>query len=527
MTSTFPSLILSSMPQNLSNLTDDSCVFNEEFKFFLLPLSYTAVFILGLPLNITAMWIFITKMRPWSPTTVYMFNLALSDTFYVLSLPTLIYYYADRNNWPFGDIMCRIVRFIFYTNLYSSILFLTCISVHRYLGVCHPMRSLQRIKVKHARIACTGVWVSVTLCLVPNLIYVTISPRGNDTICHDTTVPEQFEAYVEYCTSIMSLLFGIPFLVITICYGLMARELNKPSAGGFHHSLPSYKRKSIRTIVCVLLVFFICFLPFHITRTMYYYARLMDADCQFLNVINVSYKITRPLASANSCIDPILYFLASDSYQRRLVRAVARVPSTRRRHVIEGHTASQLAEGSLAVISTVEAQSIGSLGNLRGYMEEEGKKGIREKTRGEEKTETYATERECGMMNADGKTRDNVEVLKNEEGDLMQRELKGIRGELGENGIEGNTNKRDIGIKDKRKGHGTGGEKKRHKRCRWSLCRHKDTADMSAVNQCEAEGSSTWNLLEPVRCSNRWQRVTSLREEDDGREHRLQSLPKV
>ncbi|KAM4697219.1 P2Y purinoceptor 4 [Rhinophrynus dorsalis] len=363
MTPYYSPFFLTTVPQNLVNQTDDSCVFNEEFKFLLLPISYGIVFMLGLPLNITAMWIFITKMRPWSPTTVYMFNLALSDTLYVLSLPTLVYYYADRNNWPFGEAFCKIVRFLFYANLYSSILFLTSISVHRYLGVCHPIRSLQRMKAKHARMVCAGVWLSVSICLIPNLIFVTISPRGNDTLCHDTTRPEEFDHYVEYSTSVMSLLFGIPCLVIACCYGLMARELRKPLVSGSQQTLPSYKKRSLRTIIVVLIVFVICFLPFHITRTMYYYSRHLDADCQLLNVINFTYKITRPLASANSCIDPVIYFLASDSYRRRLVRTVARISGDRRRHLAtcqSGPMAHGTGEG-LAVISLEETHSTGSL----------------------------------------------------------------------------------------------------------------------------------------------------------------------
>ncbi|KAM5146566.1 P2Y purinoceptor 4 [Mantella aurantiaca] len=343
------------------------CVFNEEFKYFLLPVSYSAVFLLGLPLNLTAMWIFAAKMRPWSSTTVYMFNLALSDSLYLLSLPTLIYYYADRNNWPFGEVSCKAMRFLFYTNLYCSILFLTCISIHRYVGVCHPLLSLHRMKARYAHMLCAGVWISVSVCLIPNLLFVTVSPNGNDTICHDTTKPEDFERYVEYSTAVMSLLFGVPCLVIAGCYGMMARELMRPMVSGSRQTLPAYKRKSIKTIILVLTVFIICFLPFHVMRTVYYYARLLDANCHLLNVINLSYKITRPLASANSCFDPVLYFMASDNYQKRLVRVVTGISNMCRRHLpaIRQTPTGHKCDGP-AVIPVRGAQNTGSLGNLLG-----------------------------------------------------------------------------------------------------------------------------------------------------------------
>lgn len=309
---------------------EEKCVFNEEFKFILLPVSYGVVCVVGLLLNSCSLWLFLRRMRPWNATTTYMFNLAVSDTLYVLSLPTLVYYYADRNNWPFGECLCKIVRFLFYANLYSSILFLTCISVHRYVGICHPIRSLRWVKTRHARLVCLGVWLTVAACLVPNLVFVTISTRGNDTLCHDTTKPEEFDHYVHYSSSVMVLLFGIPFLVIVACYCLMAKRLLQPhTLDSGKGRVPSYKRRSTKMIVIVLVVFAVSFLPFHVTRTVYYASRLLQADCATLNIVNVTYKVTRPLASANSCIDPILYFLAGDTYRGRLRRAWVKMPSAK------------------------------------------------------------------------------------------------------------------------------------------------------------------------------------------------------
>ncbi|NXX86481.1 P2RY4 protein, partial [Urocolius indicus] len=294
---------------------EEKCVFDEEFKFILLPISYGIVFVLGLPLNSWALWMFVSRMRPWNATTTYMFNLAVSDTLYVLSLPTLVYYYADRNNWPFGEGLCKMVRFLFYANLYSSILLLTCISVHRYVGICHPIRSLKWVKTKRARIICVGAWLVVTVCLIPNLVFVTTSVKDNTTLCHDTTKPEEFDHYVHYSSSVMALLFGVPFLVIALCYCLMAKRLCKP---GFASArTPSYRKRSIKMIVIVLTVFAVCFVPFHVTRTLYYTSRYFQATCHTLNIVNFTYKITRPLASINSCLDPILYFMAGDKYRGR------------------------------------------------------------------------------------------------------------------------------------------------------------------------------------------------------------------
>ncbi|CAK6964651.1 P2Y purinoceptor 4 [Scomber scombrus] len=333
-------MVISSSPSKhnqsavFTSIFNSSCYFDEEFKYILLPVSYSLVFVVGFVLNAMALWMFI-KMRPWNPSTVYMFHLALSDFLYVLSLPTLIYYYANRSHWPFGVAACKIVRFLFYANLYCSILLLTCISVHRYLGICHPIKALTLVKSRHAHLVCGLVWAVVTVCLVPNLIFVTISTRDNYTLCHDTTSQNAFRRYVDYSSVVMVLLFVIPFLVIMVSYCLMARALCQKRPVSTSRQGAASRQKSIKLIIVVLVVFAVSFVPFHITRTAYYITRVLNLPCDLLNIVNFTYKITRPLASINSCIDPILYFLAGDHYRSKMISVLTRKRQTTSSQTLE------------------------------------------------------------------------------------------------------------------------------------------------------------------------------------------------
>ncbi|XP_018410234.1 PREDICTED: P2Y purinoceptor 4 [Nanorana parkeri] len=523
--------------QNVTNQTSNICVFDEDFKYFLLPVSYSAVLILGLPLNLTAIWVFFAKMRPWSPTTVYMFNLALADTLYLLSLPTLVYYYADHNNWPFGEVLCKSMRFLFYTNLYCSILFLTCISIHRYMGVCHPLFSLQRMKARYAHMFCVGVWISVSACLIPNLIFVTVSPRGNDTLCHDTTRPEDFKNYVEYSTAVMTLLFGLPFLVIAVCYGLISRELMKPMVNGNCQTLPTYKRKSIKTIIIVFTVFIICFLPFHITRTIYYYARLSDVDCKLLNIINLSYKITRPLASSNSCFDPIFYFLASDNYQKRLVNMVTSISNMCRRHlpVIHRGPTTYKSDGP-AVINVQGVQNIRSLGNLLDNNQEANHPDETEVARGANSRNNGQTSAEHGGDDGKAKWRIAGKKLK-ADGNIGMGVAEDNGGETRKD--EGNVVEgiqvlacNDVDIKilrtqsdniAERKRNKANGEKRRY----WSLrgIRGAEESQNKTFESClyEGEGTSSWNLLDTASQG----RQSLYNEEGNSKRKKLHFLPNI
>ncbi|KAG8430204.1 hypothetical protein GDO86_018252, partial [Hymenochirus boettgeri] len=283
------------------------CIFDEGFLFYFLPASYGLVFCIGFVSNLLALYVFVFRIRPWKVVNVFMFNLALSDLLYVLSLPLLAYYYSKENDWPFSEALCKIVRFLFYTSLYCSISFLLCISIYRFLAVCYPIQFLRWGYNLHARITSAIIWFVIVGMQSPMLYFVTTSSLQGNTICHDTSSIALFDQFVIFNTVNLVLLFCVPFVLILVLYSLMVYTLMKPMETASHTS--DSKKKSIRMILIVLVVFIVCFLPFHVTRTLYYYIRKTDLPCQTLSDINLAYKVTRPLASANSCIDPIMYFL--------------------------------------------------------------------------------------------------------------------------------------------------------------------------------------------------------------------------
>ncbi|XP_056664202.1 P2Y purinoceptor 1 [Monodelphis domestica] len=289
------------------------------FQFYYLPAVYILVFVTGFLGNSVAIWMFVCHMKPWSGISVYMFNLALADFLYVLTLPALIFYYFNKTNWVFGKTMCKLQRFIFHVNLYGSILFLACISVHRYTGVVYPLKSLGRLKKKNAVYISALVWAVVVAAISPILFYSGTDLRGNKTTCYDTTTDEYLRSYLIYsmCTTVV--MFCVPFVLILGCYGLIVRAL-------IYNDLDNspLRRKSIYLVIIVLTVFAVSYLPFHVMKTLNLRARLDfqgPGMCAFNDRVYATYQVTRGLASLNSCVDPILYFLAGDTFRRRLSRA--------------------------------------------------------------------------------------------------------------------------------------------------------------------------------------------------------------
>ncbi|XP_059187779.1 P2Y purinoceptor 2 [Centropristis striata] len=316
---------------NQTNVSAFYCRFQEDFKYILLPVSYALVFVIGLGLNATALFVIVFRTKRWKPSTIYMFNLTMCDTLYVLTLPFLIYYYADENDWPFSEPFCKIIRFLFYTNLYGSILFLCCISLHRFVGICYPVRSLHWVTASRARLVSVAVWACVLFCQAPILYFSRTRDVKTERICYDTTSPELFDDFLVYSSVVSVLMFAVPFMVVMVTYGLMVRKLLEPGWGSDGSerggmSAQRSKQKSVKMIIIVLAMFMLCFLPFHLTRSLYYsfrYLRQVDPSqisCKLLEASSIAYKVTRPLASANSCVDPILYFLAGQDVRSNLTK---------------------------------------------------------------------------------------------------------------------------------------------------------------------------------------------------------------
>uniref|UniRef100_A0A3Q3KE72 G-protein coupled receptors family 1 profile domain-containing protein n=1 Tax=Monopterus albus TaxID=43700 RepID=A0A3Q3KE72_MONAL len=301
-----------------SPLPPASCSIDESYKYVFLPVCYSLTFLFSLILNSVVL---LGGGRRWNTSLIYMVNLATTDLMYGLSLPFLVASYVMKDSWVFGDFMCRLVRFLFYFNLYCSIFFLTCISVHRYLGICHPMRTITLESKRVVKGTCALVWVVVFILTCPIFRF---AQTGYYMNCWDDAIDKEFADYVPYGIVLHLLGFFVPFIIIGWCYSQVVRTIfqslrSPPSSIESGDDGPGYsnyirrRRKSIKTIVTITLMFALCFLPFHVTRTLFLLLRRGQiGGCNAMKAVSICYKVTRPLASCNAWLNALLYFLIGD-----------------------------------------------------------------------------------------------------------------------------------------------------------------------------------------------------------------------
>ncbi|XP_051558798.1 2-oxoglutarate receptor 1-like [Myxocyprinus asiaticus] len=297
------------------NGSSDNCTNVDSLvKRYYLPVMYSILFVIGVVGNLTALLVYVVKVRPWKSSTIIMVNLVITDLLFMISMPFLTYYYTLDDSWMLGIFMCRFTRFIFHFNLYGSILFLTCLAIFRYVAIVHPVHSGNMKKKRWGVLACVLVWGGAVAEISPIFNFFNLVVQDNKTYCLDLA-SNRTEVIWWYSWLLTALGFLLPLIVVCFCYWRIMKVLtNGPHTG-------NRRRVQARRLIVLILIFFIvCFLPFHVLRALRIYTRITpDVNCMLDHWVHAAYVISRPIAVLNIILNLPLYTLSGDGFQQAFV----------------------------------------------------------------------------------------------------------------------------------------------------------------------------------------------------------------
>lgn len=307
-----------------------------------MPSFFLAVLILGLPLNLLSLWVFFHRLRRWTRSTVFLFNLTLADTSWLLALPYLINYHLDRLYWRLGLPLCMAVRMFYHNYFYLSIFFVTCISVDRYLAIVHPLRSLVLLGRRQTCLLCVAVWVATLVLSIPvaSMTLIQTCPGSNRTVCTLYILLSETKESLPY--SLFCSMVGFLFPLLSICYcGLRSvMELrHRPCRPDPHH-----KQRRLRRVLSAALVFFALFyLPYHLSRNAAIVMRAVyphsPASWQRADL---AFALEMCLCSLITCVNPLFSCFMGRQFRREFHGTFAvmfsQCPGTRVASVISKRT---------------------------------------------------------------------------------------------------------------------------------------------------------------------------------------------
>ncbi|XP_064194995.1 uracil nucleotide/cysteinyl leukotriene receptor-like [Anguilla rostrata] len=273
---------------------------------------YIVVFLLALTGNSLALWIFSHQRGTSTPTNVFLLHLAVADLSYVVILPLRAAYHLTGGHWPFGEVACRLAGYLFYVNMYASLYFLACMAADRYLAVVHAVRSLKLRRARHAHALSSALWVLVTVSMAPLLVsrQTWETEEGGATACRQL----YREKASQRALASLAVAFTPPFLATLTCYLLIIRGLRRGS-----RLEPALKLRALRTVGLVLLIYVVCFLPYHASRALFILGYGHPGiSCRARRGLALANRLTSSLTCLNGALDPLVYLFGAERFRGSL-----------------------------------------------------------------------------------------------------------------------------------------------------------------------------------------------------------------
>ncbi|KAI4885489.1 hypothetical protein NFI96_033710, partial [Prochilodus magdalenae] len=274
-----------------------------------------------------------------TPTNYYLFSLAMSDLLVLLlGLPLEIY--ELWSNYPFllGTSGCYFKTCLFETVCLASVLNVTCLSAERYVAVVHPLRAKHVVTRAHAKRVILALWLASFICALPNTSLhgvLVLPPRFGHSFPDSAVCGLVRPAWIyNLLVQVTALLFFLlPMLTISLLYLLIGLQLRRerltddkvwPGQSRIYTAQSVQQRARHRQVtkmlVVLVIVFGICWAPFHIDRVMWSY--IDNWTGEHLRVYEFVHLVSGIFFYLSSVVNPILYNLMSSRF-RDMFREVA------------------------------------------------------------------------------------------------------------------------------------------------------------------------------------------------------------
>ncbi|MBN3292896.1 GPR4 protein, partial [Polypterus senegalus] len=276
---------------------------------------YSIVFTLGFPANLLSMWGLYQLLRTSNFLNTFILNLLVSDCLQLLTLPMWIIYLQNNHKWTYGRAACDFVGFLFYINLYASIVFLSIVALDRYTAIVYPFRFN---KVRTARMALgisLGVWLIIFLLILTGL-YPSVYDDAQELCLENYPVRKQYAIF-----KIGTIVFG--FVLPIFILGFTSVKIR--SALRSSPSVTQGERRRIMGILCTItLIFVVVFGPYHLVGTYKFFSYFFTADkCLLEQKLFLVYRFCYGLTGLNNVLDPLFYIFICDDIRRQLWRSIS------------------------------------------------------------------------------------------------------------------------------------------------------------------------------------------------------------
>ncbi|KAM7420399.1 hypothetical protein PAMA_014895 [Pampus argenteus] len=280
-----------------------------------LPVLYYMLFILGLLGNITVLWLLLRYIKIKTMTDVCLLNLATSDLILASSLPL---WACNSSNLA----SCKLMTGVYQLGFYSGTLFVTLMSVDRYLAIVHAVTTMQARTLRYGIIASITMWVISVIMATPQVTFasIVIDEEDNSSFECEPLYPvdslQFWKMLRNYSENTVSLFVCLPIMIF--CYVKILIVLSK--------SRNSKKGRAVKLIFIIVCLFVLCWVPYNFTvffQTLQLQFKSLDT-CEATRVINSIMCFAEVIAVSHCCVNPVIYAFVGEKFRKSLGNVLAR-----------------------------------------------------------------------------------------------------------------------------------------------------------------------------------------------------------
>ncbi|XP_054457497.1 P2Y purinoceptor 12-like [Anoplopoma fimbria] len=330
-------------PGNHSH-ANSTCSRDNVLKTVVFPVLYSCLFLVGLLLNTVAVWVFF-RIPSKSHFIIYLKNIVVADVIMTFTFPFKVLSDSNVTSTGLHVFVCRVSSVLFYLTMYISILFFGLISIDRCRKTLTPFRGTNAARLTRRKLLSGAIWTFLLALCLPNVILTRKTPTSQYFKCSDLKTAAGLNWH-EVVNHICQVIFWANLVTVIVCYFLITNELYRSysrtkahSSGGTVCQAPcgastrkpnQSKRKMNANVFLVLVVFFVCFVPFHFARVPYTLSQTRGVlfDCKLKLFFFQLKESTLFLSSLNSLLDPLIYFFLCKSFRTTLFKTLQLPPGS-------------------------------------------------------------------------------------------------------------------------------------------------------------------------------------------------------
>uniref|UniRef100_A0A0K0EVN2 KiSS-1 receptor (inferred by orthology to a human protein) n=1 Tax=Strongyloides venezuelensis TaxID=75913 RepID=A0A0K0EVN2_STRVS len=311
----------------------------EKYIMYCVVILFSSIIVIGSLGNLLVILVACQKKMRNSTNTLII-GLAYSDLMFLMFCVPITAITYTSQIWLLPIWICKLVYYLQHTSAYSSVWTLTLMALDRYLAVCHPVSS---ISIRNSKNALYALILTYSIILISqihvarghgiyhyNFIFENRSTCAMEKIAYGTASLTETRFYY-FSFNIFGYL--IPLLITCILYFYMLRRLWYPSRyiSGRHprqkdgmikvnYESSRVKKKATKLILIVVIIWSFCWLPFNVVSMLsgvVYPSTITQLWGKHAIICTVAAQV---LAYANSCLNPILYALISESYKKGFIK---------------------------------------------------------------------------------------------------------------------------------------------------------------------------------------------------------------